>query len=84
MAALYRLKRHWRNGTTHVIFEPLELVEKLAALVSVPEIQLGQVHGVLAPAAMWRPYVVPSTALPDSPGHPGCRAKSAGTVDLPS
>lgn len=25
---LYRLKRHWRDGTTHMIFEPLELVEK--------------------------------------------------------
>src|SRR5437667_7018419 len=37
---------------------------------------------LLAPAAKWRPYVVPSTALPDSPGHPGCRPKSAGTVDL--
>src|ERR1043166_5376549 len=40
---LYRLKRRWRNGTTHVIFEPLELVEKLAGARSVPEIQLGQV-----------------------------------------
>ena len=28
---LYRLKRRWRDGTTHVIFEPLELIEKLAA-----------------------------------------------------
>jgi len=28
---LYRLKRRWRNGTTHVIFEPLELVEKVAS-----------------------------------------------------
>jgi hypothetical protein len=28
----YRLKRHWRNGRTHVLFEPLELIEKLAAL----------------------------------------------------
>jgi hypothetical protein len=26
---LYRLKRRWRDGTSHVIFEPLELVEKL-------------------------------------------------------
>ena len=33
---LYRLKRRWRDGTTHVILEPLELVEKLAALVPPP------------------------------------------------
>lgn len=30
---LYRLKHRWRDGTTHVVFEPQELVEKLAALV---------------------------------------------------
>jgi hypothetical protein len=28
---LYRLKRRWRDGTTHMIFEPLELVEKVAS-----------------------------------------------------
>ena len=33
---LYRLKRRWRDGTSHMIFEPLELVEKLAALVQSP------------------------------------------------
>jgi hypothetical protein len=31
---LYRLKHRWRDGTTHVVVEPQELVEKLAALVS--------------------------------------------------
>jgi hypothetical protein len=35
---LYRLKRRWRYGTTHVIFEPLELMEKLAALVPAPRL----------------------------------------------
>jgi len=25
---LYRLKRRWRDGTTHMIFEPLELVSE--------------------------------------------------------
>jgi hypothetical protein len=33
----YRLKRRWRDGTTHVIFEPLEFIEKLAALVPTPK-----------------------------------------------
>ena len=37
---LYRLKRRWRDGTTHMIFEPLELVEKLAALVPPPRFHL--------------------------------------------
>jgi hypothetical protein len=30
---LYRLKRRWRDGTSHVIFEPLEFIGKHAALV---------------------------------------------------
>jgi hypothetical protein len=29
---LYRLKRRRRDCTTHVIFEPLELIKKLAAI----------------------------------------------------
>ncbi len=31
---LYRLKRKWRDGTTHVVFQSLELVEKLAAFAA--------------------------------------------------
>jgi len=33
---LYQLKHRWRDGTTHVVFEPQELVAKLAALVPRP------------------------------------------------
>ena len=29
----YRLKTTWKNGATHVIFEPLEFMGRLAALV---------------------------------------------------
>jgi hypothetical protein len=32
----YQLKTPWRNGTTHVEFEPVELIAKLAALVPPP------------------------------------------------
>jgi hypothetical protein len=34
---LYKLKRRWSEGTTHVIHEPMELMERLAALLSVGE-----------------------------------------------
>ena len=33
---LYRFKRPWRDGTTHVVFEGLELLERLSALVPAP------------------------------------------------
>ena len=52
------LKRAWSDGTTHLLFEPLEFLEKLAALTPRPEINLVLYHGVLAPHAQWRPDVV--------------------------
>jgi hypothetical protein len=55
----YRLKRPWSNSATHVIFDPLELLEKLAALVPPPRFHMVRYHGVLAPAAKWRSQIVP-------------------------
>ena len=37
---LYRLKHRWRDGTTHVIYEPLELMERLPALAPSPRFNL--------------------------------------------
>src|SRR5262249_53902571 len=58
---LYRFKRPWRDGTTHIVMEPLELLEKLSALIPVPRAHLTRYAGVLAPAAKWRPLIVPSS-----------------------
>ena len=52
------LKRAWSDGTTHLLFEPVVFLEKLAALTPRPEINLVLHHGVLAPHARWRPDVV--------------------------
>ena len=56
---MYELRHPWRDGTTHVAFLPLELMEKLAALVPPPRVNLVRYHGVLAPAARHRSEVVP-------------------------
>jgi hypothetical protein len=48
------LKGEWSDGTTHLVFEPVELLEKLAALTPRPHINLLLYHGVLAPHADWR------------------------------
>jgi len=72
---LYRLKRRWRDGASHMIFEPQDLVAKLAALVPPPRANLVRYHGVLAPSAGWRPLVIPSEPEPaDSPPHAKCTA----------
>jgi len=48
------LKTAWADGTTHLLFEPVELLTKLAVLTPRPRINLLLYHGVLAPHARWR------------------------------
>jgi hypothetical protein len=55
---LVRLKTPWRDGTSHIALQPLELLEKLAALIPRPYVNLIVYHGVLAPNAKWRREVV--------------------------
>ena len=55
---LLELKTPWRGGTTHLLLEPSELIEKLAALVPRPRANLVIYHGVLAAHAAWRARVV--------------------------
>ena len=56
---VYRLKRMWSDGSTDVVYEPQDLMAKLAALVPAPRVHLTRFHGILAPAAKWRPLIVP-------------------------
>jgi putative transposase/transposase-like zinc-binding protein len=60
----YELKKRWSDGTTHVLFRPTELIEKLVALVPAPQKNLLRYHGVLAARARLRPQVV-AAARPD-------------------
>lgn len=56
----FRLKTPWDDGTTHLILSPMELLEKLAALVPPPRINLVRYHGVLAAHAKDRDKIVPA------------------------
>ncbi len=83
------LRRRWTDGTTHLIFEPVELLERLAALIPRPRINLVLYHGVLAPRAAWRARVVParideaSTAsAPEATAHRHGRPANRTWVDL--
>jgi hypothetical protein len=55
---LVELKTVRRDGTAHFRFEPIEFLEKLAALIPRPAVNLLLYHGVLAPRARWRSQVV--------------------------
>jgi hypothetical protein len=72
---LYRLRHRWRDGTTHVVFQPLDLVARLVALVPPPRANIVRYHGILAPCASWRDVVARdrdevSSATPPSPSCP--------------
>jgi len=43
----YELKTSYRDGTTHVIIEPMGFIAKLAALVPKPRVNLTRFHCVL-------------------------------------
>ena len=83
---LYRFKRPWRNGTTHLVFDPAQFIEKLAALVPAPRTHLVRYHGILAPAAKWRATIVPAASDSESGAtvHYGCAARSSITLNLPA
>jgi hypothetical protein len=55
----YALRTPWKDGTTHVVFEPRELMARLAAQIPPPRAHQVRYHGILAPAAMWRDKIVP-------------------------
>jgi len=53
----YQLKTPYRDGTTHVLFEPLDFLARLAALVPKPRANLTRYHGVFAPNSAHRARV---------------------------
>jgi len=61
----YQLKTPYRDGTTHVIFEPPDFMARLSALVPRPRANLTRFHGVFAgapdrPNNKYRALVTPS------------------------
>lgn len=56
----YQLKTPYRDGTTHVVFEPMDFLSKLAALVPKPRVNLTRFHGVFAANSRFRSEVTPA------------------------
>jgi hypothetical protein len=56
----YQLKTPYNDGTTHVLFEPLDFIARLAALVPKPRVNLTHFHGVFAPNSKHRALVTPA------------------------
>lgn len=56
---VYRYKRPFRDGSTHVVLEPLDFMARLASLVPRPRLNLTRFHGVFAPNSRHRQRIVP-------------------------
>jgi hypothetical protein len=56
----YELKTPYNDGTTHVLFEPLDFIARLVALVPKPRVNLTRFHGVFAPNSKYRARVTPA------------------------
>ncbi len=54
-----KLKSPYQDGTTHIVMSPLEFMQRLAALVPRPRLNLIRFHGILAPNAKHRAEIVP-------------------------
>jgi hypothetical protein len=63
--ALYRFRRPRMDGSTHLLLEPVELLEKLAALVPPPRAHLVHYSGILAPHSRLRSRVIPKPPVGD-------------------
>ncbi len=74
---LYHLRHPWRDGTTHIVFEPHQLLGRLVPLIPAPRAHQVRYHGVLAPCAGWRDRVVPGGS------HPGKLARPARCRNAP-
>jgi Putative transposase len=72
----YQLKTPYRDGTTHIVLEPLDLMARLAALVPPPRMHLTRFHGVFAPHSKLRAAVTPAHRGMGSPGQSADQADS--------
>ena len=87
---LLRLRRPWRDGTRAIRFEPSEFLEKLAAMIPRPRINLLLYHGAFAPRGRCHsgpvvvedaPHRVPTPASGSAGAAPGADAPPAAGAE---
>src|SRR6266705_2631380 len=65
---VYTFSRPWSDGTTGIKLSPLELLEKLAAIVPLPRAHLVRYAGCLAPHSKLRDAIMPTPRQPGADG----------------
>ena len=62
---VYKLKTAYRNGTTHIILDPLDFLSRLSSLIPRPRVHLTRFHGVFAPHFKHRSLITPQPVFSD-------------------
>lgn len=57
---IYTFTKLWPDGTIGIKLSPLELLEKLSALVPLPRVHLVRYGGCRAPHSLWRGALIPT------------------------
>jgi hypothetical protein len=70
---MYELKTPYNDGTSHILFSPMEFIEKLIAIIPPPRLNLIRYHGRLAPHASGRAAILPEPPLEDNDHDPSCQ-----------
>lgn len=65
----YQLNTPYSDGTTHVLFDPLDFIARLAALVPKPRVNLTRYNGVFAPNSAHRAQVTKARRGKGARGH---------------
>lgn len=88
---VYCYKRPFRDGSSHVVLEPLDFMARLAALVPRPRLNLTRFHGIFAPNIKHRHKTVPrrprggiDNDKPLAPMSWAQRLKRVSTIDIES
>ncbi len=79
----YSLNNPWRDGTSRVIFEPLDFIARLAALVPKPRVNLPRFHGVFAPNSKHRALITPPGAARAARPRPPTRLTEPPPSTIP-
>lgn len=79
----YSLKNRFSDGTTAILLDPVEFLEKISAIISPPRVNHLRYGGILAPASKLRSLVVPVPKKTDCERSRGTCHPDCGGQDQP-
>ena len=79
---VYKLKKAYDNGTTHIVLNPLDFLSRLASLIPKPKVNLVRFHGVFAPHFKYRDQSMKGFVHESAQLH-GVESKTSYPIRIP-